>query len=235
MTRSWNWARQEIAALDPCTDAPRLAHLSFEVRYGLPIFLHGLFSVAFVYNVGMPAMAHILHRRGKGPILRDTRKRNFDSLLFFGTLYRHGWSQASQDIAGRLQAIHARFPIDNAMSLYTLATLACLPERVSTRFAPNRGLSERECEAQYRFWQRIGAWMGVNEIPDSRAAMLAWMRAFEENEFAPSTACQDITQALAEEWAEYWFPRPLQATGRGLFMAMVEPHIRQRLAPVSNT
>ena len=88
--RSWTWARQEIAGLNAEVDYHRIAHLSFSTRYGTPIFLHALFSVAFVHNVGMPAMAKILYRDGRGPIIRDTRRRNFDSLTFFGELYRHG-------------------------------------------------------------------------------------------------------------------------------------------------
>ena len=45
------------ARLDVARDYHRIAQLSFVVRYGAPMFLHGLFSAAFVYNVGMPAMA----------------------------------------------------------------------------------------------------------------------------------------------------------------------------------
>ena len=225
----WTWARDQIQQLDVEQDYHRIARLSFVVRYGTPMFLHGLFSVAFVYNVGMPAMARILHRGGRGPILRDTRKRNFDSLVFFGELYRHGDSEPSWRIAERLVRIHANFPIDNRMSLYTLATLSCLPRRISEDYLGERGLSDKECEAQYRFWRRMGELMQVRDIPGSQEAFLDWMRRFEQEEFQPSPECTEITAALAQEWSEYWFPAPLRRTGRGLFYALIDPALRRRL------
>lgn len=227
--RSWTWARQEIAALNVETDAHRIAQLSFVVRYGMPVFLHGLFSVAFVYNVGMPEMARILHRGGRGPILRDTRKRNFDSLTFFGELYRYGDSEPTRRIAERLVRIHGNFPIVNEMSLYTLATLACLPRRLSERYMGAHGLGNKECEAQYRFWKVLGGLLQIRDIPQTQEDFLAWMRAFERTRFAPTPECRDIAAALAAEWADYWFPRPLRGTAIGVFHALIEPELRRRL------
>lgn len=227
--RSWTWARDEIARLDVERDYHRIAQLSFVVRYGAPMFLHGLFSAAFVLNVGMPAMARILHRGGRGPILRDTRKRNFDSLTFFGELYRHGEGEPTRRIVDRLLRIHANFPIENEMSLYTLATLSCLPERISQRYMGRGGLSEKECEAQYRFWRAIGELMQIRDIPPTRAAFLGWMRDFERRRFESTAECRDISAALAREWADYWFPAALRGFGMGVFNALIEPELRRQL------
>lgn len=227
--RHWNWARREIAGLDPQRDHARIAYLSFVVRYGMPMFIHGLFSVAFVYNVGLRSMARILHRNGQGPILRATRKRNFDSLTFFGELYRHGDSEPTRRIAERLCRIHANFPIDNEMSLYTLATLSCLPERLSARYMGRHGLDDKECEAQFRFWRFVGGLMGVKDIPEQRAEFLQWMVDFERTRFESSPECSDIARALAEEWADYWFPAPLRNTGIGIFHALIDPPLRRQL------
>jgi len=225
----WTWARREIAALDVERDWHRISHLSFVVRHGTPMFLHGLFSVAFVHNVGLPGMARILHRGGRGPILRDTHKRNFDSLTFFGELYRHGESEPTRRIAERLRRIHANFPIENDMSRYTLATLCCLPERISARYMGGGGLSDKECEAQYRFWRYVGELMGVHDIPPTRAQFLAWMLEFERNRFRPTTECSEIAAALAQEWADWWFPAPLRRSGVGMFYALVDPQLRAQL------
>jgi hypothetical protein len=228
--KGWFWARREIAALDERKDFHRIAQLSFVVRYGTPIFLHGLFSVAFVHNVGHPGMARILYRGGRGPIVRDTRKRNFDSLTFFGEMYRHGDSEPTRRIADRLVRIHSNFAIDNAMSLYTLATLACLPRRLSQRFMGEAGFSAKECEAQYRFWRRIGELMQIHDIPDNQDAFLAWMLAEERERFGATPEAAAIAKALADEWAEYWFPAPLRRTAAGVFYALVDPQLRLRMA-----
>ncbi len=226
---SWTWARDEIARRDVATDAHRIAHLSFVVRYGEPIFLHALFSVAFVYNVGLPGMAKILYRDGRGPILRDTRKRNFDSLTYFGEMYRHGDGLATRQITDRLVKIHGNFPINNDMFLYTLSTLACLPRRVSERFMGDKGLTDKECEAQYRFWCSLGELMQIKNIPQTQDDFLKWMLDFEARTFKPSMECTAIANALAEEWADYWMPKPLKKFGVGVFYALIDPVMRQRL------
>ena len=227
---SWTWARDEIARRDVESDAHRIAHLSFVVRYGEPIFLHALFSVAFVYNIGLPGMAKILHRNGRGPILRDTRKRNFDSLTYFGELYRHGDSAPTRQIIDRLVKVHGNFPIDNDMFLYTLSTLACLPRRVSERFMGDKGLSAKECEAQYRFWCMLGELMQIRNIPSTQDQFLVWMQDFETRRFEASAECADITRALASEWADYWLPGVLKRFGVGVFHALIDPQTRSRLA-----
>lgn len=227
--RSWTWARQEIAGLNAEVDYHRIAHLSFSTRYGTPIFLHALFSVAFVHNVGMPAMAKILYRNGRGPIIRDTRRRNFDSLTFFGELYRHGEGPETQAIAQHLVRVHSNFPIDNAMSLYTLSTLCCLPQRFSQRYLGRYGIAAKESQAQFLFWKKIGGLMQIQGIPDTADALLAWMIDFERREMQPSAECTAITQALAHEWASYWLPRPLQALGRSVFYSLIDADLRKRL------
>jgi len=115
------------------------------------------------------------------------------------------------------------------MSLYTLATLSCLPERISQRYMGSGGLSDKECEAQYRFWRAIGELMQIRDIPPTRAEFLAWMRDFERRRFEPTAECRDITAALAREWAEYWFPAALRGFGEGVFMALVDPELRRQL------
>ena len=229
MKSDWAWARQEIAALDSEVDYHRIAHLSFSTRYGTPIFLHALFSVAFVHNVGMPAMAKILYRDGRGPILRDTRRRNFDSLSFFGELYRHGDGPETRAIAQHLVRVHSHYPIENAMSLYTLSTLCCLPQRFSARYLGRYGIPHKENQAQFRLWQGIGGLMQIRDIPDTPDAFLSWMVAFEQREMRPSMECTAITRALADEWASYWLPRLLQPLGRGVFYSLIDPTLREQL------
>ncbi|MDO9451574.1 MAG: oxygenase MpaB family protein [Stagnimonas sp.] len=227
--QGWTWARQEIAGLDAQVDYHRIAQLSFSTRYGTPIFLHALFSVAFVHNVGMPAMAKILYRDGRGPILRDTRRRNFDSLSFFGELYRHGDGPETRAIAQHLVRVHSNFPIDNAMSLYTLSTLCCLPQRFSERYLGRHGIAAKESQAQFLFWKQIGGLMQIKDIPSTADALLEWMTDFERREMRPSAECTRITEALAHEWASYWLPRPLQPLGRGVFYSLIDPELRERL------
>lgn len=229
MSRTRRWAREEIARLDPSRDAHRIAQLSFETRYGEPILLHGLFSVAFAYNVAEPRIARILYRNGRGPILRQTRKRNFDSMAFFGELYRYGDSPEGHRICERLNRIHANFPIDNDLSLYTLSTLALLPRRFSESYGGRNAISQKENTAQFAFWRMLGEWMGIEELPETPDQFLEWMLSFEQKQFAPSAEADAILAVLREEWADYWFPRWLQKPAQGLFMALIDPTVRRRM------
>lgn len=226
---SRTWARTEINRLDSRKDAQRIAHLSFETRYGAPILLHALFSVAFAYNVAEPRMARILYRQGKGPIISATRKRNFDSMTFFGELYRYGTGPEGQKIADRLNRIHANFPIDSELFLYTLSTLALLPRRVSERFMQRGGISQKENDAQFWFWRDMGMMLKIENIPDSPDALMLWMLDFEAQKFQPSAEANVIVDALAVEWAEQWAPKVARPLAVRVFYALIEPRIRQRM------
>lgn len=227
--RSWRWARREIAHLDPSRDAQRLAHLSFEVRFGTPIFLHALFNIAFVYNVGIPAIAETLYRDGRGTTMRQTHKRNFDSMIFFGELYRLGDSAEGAAVCARLNRIHAHYNIPNELSLYTLATLACLPYRIGRRYTTSNGPSPAEYDAQCQLWRRLGGILGIHDIPESLPDFVQWMLDYEQHHLAPSAGGRALAEVQAQEWAAYWFPPPLRPTARGVFMTLVEPSVRRAM------
>ena len=223
------WARKELATLDPVRDARRYAQITFESRFGQPMFIHALFSAAFAFNMGDPKIAAVLYRDGSGTIIKHTRQRNFETLVFFGLIYKHGDDAEGQKIIAKMSNIHKHFNISNDLFLYTLSTLACLPRRISDRFAGEHGLTKDELESQFQLWRRVGELMGIKEIPASQDAFLAWMIDYERRHFSPTPAATMVIAALAQEWAEYWYPKPLQAWGEGLFYALIDPELRARL------
>ena len=223
------WARKELATLDPVRDARRYAQITFETRSGQPMFIHALFSAAFAFNMGDPKIAAVLYRDGSGTIIKHTRQRNFDTLVFFGLIYQHGDDAEGQKIIAKMSNIHKHFNISNDLFLYTLSTLACLPRRISDRFAGEHGLTKDELESQFQLWRRVGELMGIKDIPASQDAFLAWMIDYERRHFSPTPAATMVIAALAQEWAEYWYPKPLQAWGEGLFYALIDPELRTQL------
>ena len=221
------WARREIERLDPVRDARRIAHLLLEVRYGEPRFVHPMFALAFSRKVAIPAIARVLHRDGKGIILSQTAKRNDDTLVFFGLLLRHGNSPQGMAVVERMNRMHARYPIPNELNLYTLSTLACLPQRLGRQFTGRDLFDEKEALAVYRFWVEVGEMMGIKDIPGSPEAMLQWMLAYEASEYGHTQAGQEVTLALAREYAQRWYPKPLQEVGQRIFFAMFDDHLRE--------
>lgn len=222
-----HWARREIDGLDPVADARRIAHLLLEVRYGDPRFVHPMFAIAFSRQVAVPAIARVLYRGGSGIIMSQTAKRNDDTLVFFGLLLRHGNSPEGMKVVERMNRMHARYPIPNELNLYTLSTLACLPQRLGRQFTGRDLFTEKEALALYHFWRQVGEMMNIREIPGSPGAMLQWMLDFEAAEYGFTPDGHEVTLALAREYAARWFPAPLQAAGQRLFFAMLDDHLRE--------
>lgn len=220
------WARREIERLDPVRDARRIAHLLLEVRFGDPRFVHPMFAIAFARQVAVPAIARVLYRGGSGIIMSQTAKRNDDTLVFFGLLLRHGNSPAGQQVVARMNRMHARFPIPNELNLYTLSTLACLPQRLGRQFTGTDLFTPRESLALYHFWKQVGEMMGIRDIPGSPEEMLRWMLDFEAAEYGSTPDGHEVTLALAREYAGRWFPKSLQAVGQRLFFAMCDEQLR---------
>lgn len=92
---------RRIARLDPVRDADEIARLSLVVLHGSRALTYALFTVAFMKQVAVPAMARTLHRRGTGEIIRSTALRNDDTIVFFGQLLDHG-PESPTIINGRL-------------------------------------------------------------------------------------------------------------------------------------
>lgn len=221
------WARREIDRLDPVRDARRIAHLLLEVRYGEPRFVHPMFALAFSRQVAIPAIAKVLYRGGNGIILSQTAKRNDDTLVFFGLLLRHGNSPEGRKVVERMNRMHARYPIPNELNLYTLSTLACLPQRLGRQFTGHDLFNEKEALAVYRFWVEVGEMMGITGIAGSPEAMLQWMLDYEAAEYAYTPDGHEVTLALAREYAQRWYPKALQDVGQHVFFAMFDDHLRE--------
>jgi len=221
------WARREISELDPFVDARRISQLLFEARYGSPLLVRPLFSLAFARQVAVPAIAETLHRGGRGLILSDTARRNDDTLVFFGLLFRHLGTPRADRVLERIERMHARYHIPNDLHLYTLATLACLPERAARRLGVEELLSPRESVALHAYWSEVGRRMGIDGIPSTSDAMLAWMLDFEASEYAPSRAGREVTAALGREVATRLLPPALGAWGERLFYALFDERLRE--------
>ena len=224
------WAREEIARLDARDDPERIAHLSAEVRYGDPVLTAALYTVAFCRQMAVPSIAAVVHRGGRSPIMRETRKRNDDTMVFFGELLRLGPSSpGGQATIRRLREVHAPFPITNDQNLYTLASLAFEGERIPGGLGADP-LSPKEKEAAYHFWSAVGRGMGIAGIPPTPAAFWAWTLAYEREHWSHSKAGETVARAMIDDYAGRWFESPaLRRAGRELTLAMMEDELLDAL------
>jgi hypothetical protein len=217
------WARAEIATLDPRSDARRITQLSFEARVRSPLLIHAMFSLAFARQVAVPEIAEILYRDGRGLIMRDPRKRNAETLVRFGELFHHGVDDG--DTIDRISRAHRPYPITNDLNLYTLATLACEPRRVSRRLLGRDFFSDREVQAHHTFWRQVGEALGITGIPAGPDEFMAFFEDFEQRRYAPTVAGRAVTDTLADEFAARWFPRNAADPARNAFFALFDERL----------
>jgi hypothetical protein len=223
------WARKKIAALNTEVDFVEINHLAFEVRYATPIFTHSLFSVAFARQAAVPSIAEVLYRGGKGAIITNTRKRNNDTLLFFGEFFKHGNSENGRQIAAQLNSIHKHFPINNEQNLYTLATLMCEPIRMSMFLTGSNIFDEKETRAIYLFWKMMSDLLLVKDVPQDEHKMFAFYNEFEKQNFAYSDAGNKIAEALADEFAARWYPQWMKQIGRNVYFSLFDDFLLETL------
>lgn len=216
------WARKCIAQLDAEVDFKEINHLAFEVRYATPIFTHALFSVAFARQAAVPSIAEILYRGGKGAIITNARKRNNDTLLFFGEFFKHGNSEEGKKIAEQLNRIHAYFSITNEQNLYTLATLMCEPIRMSKFLTGKNLFNEKETRALFLFWKMIGEMLHIHNFPADEHKAMSFYETFEKENFAYTEAGRQIVESLADEFASRWYPKWMKQHGRNVYFALFD-------------
>ncbi len=223
------WARKKIAKLDADKDAHEIAHLAFEVRYGTPLFAHSVFSVAFARQAAVPTIARVLYRGGKGGIITNTKKRNNDTLIFFGEFYKHGNTGTGKEAIELLNFIHSHFPITNEENLYTLATIVCEPRR-NAIFLCNKDLfSKKEFHALYNMWKQMAEMMNIHSIPENEDKLHEWYENFERKNYAYSDEGRKIVEALAGEFAERWYPSFLKYSGTQYYYSLFDDFLLQTL------
>lgn len=219
------WARKKIKALNAESDFHEITHLAFEVRYASPIFTHSLFSVAFARQAAIPSIAKVLYQNGNGAIIKNPRKRNNDTLLFFGEFFKHGLSEEGLKAVHQLNRIHSRFTINNEQNLYTLATLMCEPIRMSIFLTGKNIFSEKENRAVFLFWKKIGSHMQIQNIAENENEMFQFYQEFERSNFAYSNEGRAIVESLADEFADRWYPKTLKIVGRMVYFSLFDQHL----------
>lgn len=207
--RSYTWARDEIARLDPTVDYNRIAHLYAEVRFGWPPLSAAFYTATFVRQAAVPSIACTLHRGGGGASLTGARKRNDDTLVFFGELFAHGASsERGSEVVERMQQIHGHFSISDEDYRYTLCSIIDEPERAA-EVVGYSSVSWAEYEAWFRFWRELGEQMGLDGLPNSYREARAMAHDYERDRWAPTTAGRAVADAVIGDYVARYVPRPL--------------------------
>lgn len=214
-----------IERLDPVADNEEAAHLSIEVRYGDAFFAHSAYLVAFARQMTIPSIARMLYRTGTGDMMHDVRRRNDDTLLFFGEMLRHGHSsEAGRAVIDRMEQIHSRYGITDEDKLYTLGSLAFEADRIVGHLGLDV-FTDNERISRYHFWRGVGERMGLT-VPDDRDKFLEWTLDYERTMAAHSDGGEQVVGKLFEDWHERWFSRLSRRWSDNILLAMYDEDLR---------
>lgn len=215
---------RRMAALDPVRDSSEATHLSVEVLYGDAIFVHAAYTVAFARQVAIPSISRIVYRTGTGDMMRNVRKRNDDTLLFFGEMLRNGHaSERGRAVIDRMERIHSRFGISDDDKLYTLASLALEADRILDHLGLAR-FTAAEKLARYHFWRGVGEYMGLT-VPSTPEQFLAWTLDYERR-FAFTDGGRALVDQLFVDWRQRWFPGRLNRFGDPVLLLLLDEPLR---------
>src|SRR5699024_5231344 len=122
-----------VDALDPELDDERIVDLTTNWLYANPLLYTLTYTLVFLRQASVPGIAEIRDRDGRGPTVRSPHVRNVATMSCFGIWFRHGYRSArGQQAIDRVNAVHARFPINQDQYRYVLATQIFEPERLLT-------------------------------------------------------------------------------------------------------
>jgi hypothetical protein len=204
---------KEIERLDPEVDYHRITQLVLGRVFSDAFFHQALFSVAYYRQVAVDTIGPIIYRNGYGDTTSDLKKRNDDSLLFFGLIYRDGPCAASgQRTIDRLSAIHKTFDIIDDDYRYTIASLCFEPVRLPQLIGVENALTAKEQRAIFLFWREVGREWGV-PIPEEQDEFREWFYEKERRTYKRSEAAHEVSVAMEKVFTDRFTPGPLRPIG----------------------
>lgn len=218
---------KEIEALDPEVDYHRITQLTLGRVFSDAFFHQALFSVAYYRQVAVETIGPIIARRGYGDTLTQLKKRNDDSLLFFGLIYRDGPDHPEgQRTIDRLSAIHKTFDIKNDDYRYTIASLCFEPVRMPELLGIKNALTAKEQRALFLFWRNVGREWGV-DIPEEEAEdFRRWFDKYEEDTYVASDDCHDVSLAMEKVFLDRFTPwGPLRWVGSQFLKSLADDRL----------
>lgn len=214
-----------IAALDPEVRYEEIARLLYAYEFSWDIERALEFALFRTYAV--PAISGLLAKTKE--FETRPRKRYDDTELLLAETIEHGLdSQEGQASIARMNAMHGRFRIDNALMLYVLSTFICEPIRWIDRFG-RRPMTPAEKRGWFLYYRGLGARMGIKDIPDDLADFMRWNEAYEAAEFRFADTNRRIAEVTTDLLLGFYMPRWMFWAGRPVVHAFLDCPLRKSM------
>ncbi|MFT5563864.1 MAG: hypothetical protein ACI970_000580 [Myxococcota bacterium] len=218
--------QQQIAALDPVTDARQMVWLlaTRELAFDTELSL----SLALFRTYAVPSISVLLEATGE--FTSAARKRYDDTELIIAEMSKHGVATPGpgRDALRRMNAMHAAYDIDLDDTLYTLTTFICEPVRWAARFGW-RAMTAAEVAAQTRWYAEVGSHMGLGDLPTDYAWFDRFNRRYEAERFAFHPANRIVADASVQLLLDIYLPPVLHRVGALAVRAMLDQPLREAL------
>ena len=209
-----HWQRK-IAELDPETQYEEIARLAY--YYEFPWDYQQALSFALFRTYAVPSIGRLLFDTGE--FTERTQKRHDDTALVLESMLVDGIeSRGGRAAVRRMNQMHGSYDISNEDLRYVLATFVVVPHRWLRDYGW-RKTSTAEVEAAVRYYQRLGALMGIKDIPADLAGFEDLMDSYEAQHFEPDPKTQAVAEATLELLVSFYpriLAKPVHAFSRAL-------------------
>jgi dephospho-CoA kinase len=183
-------------------------------------------ELALLKTFCLPSISALLQQTGE--FSTRPRKRYDDTGLMVAELVRLGPdSPGGAAVIERLNRIHGTYAIKQADFLYVLSGFVAEPIRWLQRYGW-RPMNAREQQALFRFWDHVGALMGIAQRPQTLEALLALNTKVEKELFAAAESNHHIAEATLSMLLRGW-PAPLQPLLRAGLRSLLDPAVLRGL------
>ncbi|KIX10391.1 uncharacterized protein Z518_01473 [Rhinocladiella mackenziei CBS 650.93] len=185
---------------------------------------------ALVKSYGIPGGTKLLVQTRQLTDEATVGKQAEDTGVFMGEILVSGIdSDRGMQALAKMNWLHRRYgtKITNGDMIHTLALFVLEPQRWIDAYEWRR-LTQLEKDAAFAYWREIGNRMGMKDIPDTLEDLKVWTAAYEKWHMYYShdnRLCAETTINLFLRDT----PRPLRGVMRKVFVAFVEPHVRETL------
>ena len=215
-----HWQR-EIARLDPEVDFEEISRIT--ALHEFPWDAQQALSFALFRTYAVPSIGRLLHDTGE--FTGAVRKRHDDTVILLETIAAEGL-ESTDGRAGvrRMNQMHGSYDISNDDMRYVLATFVVTPQRWIGRYGWRRVIPAEQTAA-VRYYQRLGALMGIRDIPADFEEFSELMDAYERETYVFDAKARAVADSTLELFVSF-YARPVRPLMRRFAIALLDDHLR---------
>ena len=214
-----HWER-EIDRLDPVHDRLRVTQIL--AMHEFPWDLQQALSFALFRTYAIPSIGRLLFDTGE--FTTDTQRRHDDTVLILEGIIEHGPdSDVGRQSVRRMNQMHGSYDISNDDMRYVLATFVVMPVRWVDEYG-YRKLRGHEVTATVEYYRRVGALMGIKDLPDDFAGFSRLLDTYEAEHFTPDRKTRAVADATLELLTSF-YPKALAPAVDAFARSLMDDHL----------